>query len=50
VKPVAPIMVRAAITPDEWAAVRKLAIDRNTPAAQLIAHAIRRTLLKGGKP
>lgn len=46
----APIMVRAAITSDEWTAIRKLALDRNMSTAALIAEAIRKHLLpEGGK-
>lgn len=45
----APIMVRVAITPEEWTAVRRLALDRNTSSKELIADAIRSHLLNGGK-
>lgn len=40
---VAPIMVRAAITPDEWTALRKLALDRKTTTQSLVADALRKT-------
>jgi uncharacterized alpha-E superfamily protein len=39
----APIMVRARITSDEWLALRKLALERNTAPADLIADALRAT-------
>lgn len=34
-------MVRAALTPDEWAALRKLAIDRKITTAALVANLLR---------
>lgn len=34
-------MMRANITADEWAALRKLAIDRGTTTAELVAAALR---------
>ena len=37
----APIMLRANITREEWAELRKVALDRNTSAAQLTADALR---------
>jgi hypothetical protein len=37
----APIMLRANITADEWATLRKLALDRRTSAASLVADALR---------
>lgn len=43
-------MIRARITPEEWTAIRKLALDRDTAVADLVADALRRALLKGAKP
>lgn len=36
------ILVRARITPDEWAALRKVAIDRNEAVADTVAAALRK--------
>lgn len=44
-----PVLVRAKITPAEWAAIRKLAIDKDVPVSELAADALR-ALLKGAKP
>ena len=43
------VLIRAKLTPREWARVRKIAIDRNVPVSALVADAIRECLLKGGK-
>ena len=43
------VLVRTKLSPDEWAAFRKLAIDRGVPVSQLAADALR-ALLKGAKP
>ena len=40
------ILVRAAITDAEWKALRKLAIDRDTPIQDFVARAIRELLKK----
>lgn len=40
-------LIRAAITPEEWAEIRKLAIDRNVPASELVGQTLRRKLLSG---
>jgi hypothetical protein len=42
-------LIRAAITPEEWAAIRKQAIDRNIPATELVGQTLRRGLLSGTK-
>ena len=36
-------MLRAELSQDEWAAIRKLAIDKRTPIQRLIADALRRS-------
>jgi hypothetical protein len=46
---VAPIMLRASITSDEWTALRKLALDRKVRTADLVADALRTAYLNGGK-
>jgi hypothetical protein len=43
------VLVRAKLTPAEWASIRKLAIDKGVPVSQLAADALR-ALLKGAKP
>jgi uncharacterized alpha-E superfamily protein len=35
------IMVRARLSPDEWLALRTLALQRNRPVADLVADALR---------
>jgi hypothetical protein len=40
-------LIRAAITPEEWAQIRKLAIDRDVPATELVGQTLRRHLLAG---
>lgn len=45
-----PVLIRAKITPDEWTAIRKLALERGVSVADLVADALRRALLKGAKP
>jgi len=47
--PPAPIMVRARLTADEWAALRKLSIDRREPVADLVAAALRATYQLTGR-
>jgi hypothetical protein len=42
------ILVRTKLTPDEWAAIRKLAIDRATPVSVLVADVLREHLLRKG--
>lgn len=42
------VLVRAKLTQDEWASIRKLAIDKKIPVSQLAGEALR-TLLKGAK-
>lgn len=41
------VLVRAKLTPAEWASIRKLAIDRNVPVSQLAADALRALLKEG---
>jgi hypothetical protein len=43
------VLVRAKLTENEWARIRKLAIDRKQPVSQLAGDALR-ALLKGAKP
>jgi hypothetical protein len=43
------VLVRAKLTDNEWARIRKLAIDRRMPVSQLCGDALR-ALLKGAKP
>jgi len=45
-----PILIRAKITDNEWARIRKRAIDARTPVSQWVADALRDALLKGAKP
>jgi len=45
----APIMVRVRITAEEWLQLRKLALERNTPVADLVAQAVRTTYNLTGK-
>lgn len=40
-------LIRAAITAEEWARIRKLAIDRDVPATELVGQTLRRHLLAG---
>jgi hypothetical protein len=47
---VAPILLRASLTPDEWTELRKLALDRKARVADLVADALRTAYLNGGKP
>lgn len=42
-----PIMLRAAITPDEWATIRKRAIDEKVTTAELVAELLRKGLKDG---
>jgi hypothetical protein len=42
-------LVRTKLTAQEWAAFRKLAIDKGVPVSELAADALR-ALLKGAKP
>ena len=41
-----PIMVRALLTESEWTGLRKLALDRNTSAAELIGTVLREFLCR----
>jgi hypothetical protein len=43
-----PVMTRIAITPDEWAALRKACIDSDVRPSQLLAELVRK-YLKGRK-
>jgi predicted DNA-binding ribbon-helix-helix protein len=43
-------MVRAKLTDREWTRIRKIALDRNVPTADLIGNTLRESLLKGAKP
>lgn len=47
-KPV-PILVRIAITAEEWRAVRTEALKRNESAAETVAHALRATYNLNGE-
>jgi hypothetical protein len=40
------VLIRAKLTAAEWAAIRKLAIDRSTPVSHLVAETLRKHLLK----
>lgn len=42
------VLVRTKLTPDEWAAIRKLAIDLGTPVSVLVADVLREHLLRKG--
>lgn len=42
-----PIILRAAITPEEWATLRKRAIDEKVTTAQLVARLLRKGLKDG---
>lgn len=42
-------MIRANITDAEWRKLRKMAIDRGIPTADLVAQGLRESLLKGAK-
>jgi hypothetical protein len=42
------ILVRTKLTADEWADIRKLAIERAVPVSQLVADALREHLLRKG--
>ena len=42
----ATILVRTKLTPDQWAAFRKWAIDRGEPVSQLAADAMMKALPK----
>lgn len=44
------VVIRAKLTPAEWAAIRTLAIERGTNAASLVGVTLRDALLKGAKP
>ena len=47
-----PIMLRASITSDEWAAIRKSAIDHEVPNQDMVAALLRlgmTALRKGGR-
>jgi hypothetical protein len=46
----APIVVRIAVTPEEWRAVRTIALERNESAAETVAHALRATYNLNGEP
>jgi len=43
------ILIRAAITPAEWKTIRHMAVEKDTPTAELVAQALRRTLLRPQK-
>jgi hypothetical protein len=45
----APIMARLAITADEWASLRKAAIDDNTTTSKLLARLVRAELADRGE-
>jgi hypothetical protein len=44
------VLIRARLTDTEWKRIRKLAITRETSTADLVADALRESLLKGAKP
>lgn len=45
------VLIRARLTPSEWKRIRGLAIKRDTTTADLVADALRESLLaKGAKP
>ena len=44
------IVIRAALTEDEWKQIQKLAIDRSQRPSELIAEAIRSCLLTSNGP
>ena len=44
------ILVRAKLTDNEWARIRKRAIDERIPVSQWAGNALRDALLKGAKP
>lgn len=41
------ILIRAALTPSEWKALRKLALDKGEHTSELLAHALRRSPVTG---
>jgi predicted DNA-binding ribbon-helix-helix protein len=42
------VLVRTKLTPDEWADIRKIAIDRRVKVSQLVADVLREHLLRKG--
>lgn len=47
-KPV-PMLVRIAVSPEEWREVRTIALMRNETAAETVAHALRATYNLSGE-
>lgn len=44
------VLIRARLTDAEWKRIRVLAVKRDTTTADLVADALRESLLKGAKP
>jgi len=44
------VLIRARLTESEWKRIRTLAIRRDVTTADLVADALRESLLKGAKP